>query len=261
MNRHRFLNIAVIKSAPLAVLSTFLMVGAIQIHQVAAEDQVPAPQPPFVAPVPDKAQWTISLDPKKTGASSSGSSQETKGSSRGLTEIISTKSGPLKQDIQVFADGKKIEFWYVGNVVLIPASNNRDILSLDDQALIPTAEHNPGMNAADLEIGNLIQSRGFPGLGWLKLKYYTGVVTVAKTQCYHFALPDPATSNPAAEAWIEVKTKLPVAYMARGTVYTFHFGDPPTAPLSLPPAYASTLDRAQRMADHIRQLNEAAGTR
>lgn len=213
---------------------------------------VPLPAPPFVAPVPERAAWTIAIayDDEKEGAGAASPGR--------LKEIRSVRTGRLKRDTFVRDDGTTADFWYADGKVLQANSAGNGVMALDAALLRPSAGSDPGMSPARLERGNLTRSPGFPGLDWVKAERYDRPVPFQKQPCFHYILPD-GEGPPAAEAWIDAKSTLPVAYRADGALYTFVFAAPPSAPLALPPAYDRQMAAERAAAEHLRSLQQDAG--
>ncbi len=226
---------------------------------------IPPPTAPFVAPVPDKAQWAITLDysglnpasPAPNAPLTPNAAPAFSPGANPLTEIQSVKTGTLKQDILVYKSHPSMEFWYTGNTVLQVESTG-NVVVFDLGMLVPDSgdPHGPLVKAI-AERGNLAQSVGFPGLDWVKLKYYDKVVFLDKIPCYHYVFP--AEGSTFAEAWINVATKMPIKYAASGVLYTFAFGPPPTTDLVLPSAAAKASSASNKFLDHSRQLESAVG--
>jgi hypothetical protein len=226
-------------------------------------ESYPPPAAPLVAPVPDKAQWTISINySASTPASPAANSKPAKASplvdpgKQPLTEIRSIKTGKLKQDIMVFADRKPLECWFVGNLILMPGSDG-GIVTFGVNSLVPITVPGNRMSPYIVERGNLTQSAGFPGLDWVNMKYYDKVVLVDKVPCYHYLFA--VGQTPFAEAWINAQTKLPVRYAGDGVLYTFAFGPTPSADLTLPPAYAEASSAGQKFISKSQLLESAVG--
>lgn len=212
-----------------------LLCGAQTVGQA---NLIPPPKEPLVALVPESAQWTITVS--YSDGSNTGKSAGSKPTHR-LRQIASVKTQELKHDVLIYDDGKTEETWYSGKMVLIPSSNGQRVALADFES---TNEKVYG------EEGNPVSSLGFPGVGWLKLKYYDKVVPIQNFTCYHYLL---ATSG-GCEAWIDVRTGFPVAYRAGGMMCVYGFMPKPAAPLVLPPQFQETLKLDQRIKDRRQQL-------
>jgi hypothetical protein len=92
---------------------------------------------------------------------------------------------------------------------------------------------------------------------WLKLSNYVKVASYQGTECYQFEITGKATSISDEDgigtilgpnekvAWIDVKTRYPVALQLQERLYTYRFRDPPTQSLVLPPKFKALADRYQ----------------
>ncbi len=218
-------------------------------------DEIPPPKAPFVVPVPDMAQWTISVSYSASagpaGADSSGKS-EPKMPGNTVKQIATTKTGSTKHDVILHSDGTAEDVWYVGRNLLTSAGNGT--VGVSDGS-----ELNADFTMAPIlrERGNLTRSFGFPGLDWLKLKYYVGVAKdEGGAASYHYILKN--SDGIAAEAWIDVKTNYPIKYTGDGATYMFTFGSPPTDALVLPPAYAKAYAQLQAQQNYMNALERDA---
>ncbi len=242
-------------------LSGFILSGCLALAaQTPALENYPPPTAPFVAAVPERAQWTITVDYSQGASAKTEATSTNPGSgtptvvlhpdTNPVTEIRSIKTGTLKQDTIVYKNGNALKYWYMGSIFLSEDAGGR-VSAYNLTLLAPTA-FGSAERAMILERGNLIQSEGFPGLDWVKLKYYDKVVLLDKIPSYHYVLP--AGGVPFAEAWISAESKLPVKYAGSGALYTFAFGSTPTTDLALPPAYSQTATATQKYLDHLREL-------
>jgi hypothetical protein len=239
---------------------SFALSGFIAVSAQDSPHEIPPPTAPLVAPVPQKAQWTITVDyGDKPAAPNSGDAHAAPAFNPGanpLTEIQSIKTGRLKQDILIYKAGTRQECWYVGNTVLSQSAAG-NIVALTLGMLAPDVGNGNPMAPYIRERGNLVQSPGFPGLDWVNLKYYDKVVVLDKVPCYHYAFM--VGSNPFAEAWIDAQTKLPVKYAGSGIDYNVVFSAPPTGDLTLPPAFSQTMSASERILNHSRDLESQVG--
>jgi hypothetical protein len=225
------------------------------------------PAPPLVASVPENAAWILSVSDGKAQSPTTPNQRMGVGAPQsaaknpGLREIRVTKTGNLKRDIVSYGNGTTVEVWYVDGVLFTPDSNQQ--LTVFNYKAVQ-AQYGNGL-------GNAIVSAGFTGLDWLDLKDYDQVVFYQGQPCYHYGIKvqqrqllpkgTPPTAPPllSAEAWINAKTALPVAYTdGDGKVYTYRFLDSPAAPLALPPAYHVALTSYEKEQDKMKRLEEAS---
>jgi hypothetical protein len=216
--------------------SLWLLTGLLLSH--ADNTNNPRPTPPFVAPVPANAQWTLALTygdgDSKTGATAK--------IPRRLQEITAVKTGKTKHDTFVYSDQSQEEYWYVDPYILEPESfdkNAIDLLQFSDG----------GFGAR----GSAQYGTGFTGINWINAPDFDKTVSYEGQMCYHFV----HTSESGLEAWIRVKDKMPVAYRMDGILYVYTFGNPPSSPLVLPPAYATVLRNYLELQQRRSQLEQA----
>ena len=196
------------------------------------------PTPPFVAPVPASADWTITAKypPPPPDAPPKGD----KAPDPRIAEVHTTKTGEIRHDHVVLVDGNESDQWYVSGFLLTMPPGSTEVAVYD-------LSNDPPPDPRD---GNPTLAKGFPGVGWVKFDAYDQTVPYEKHTCYHYL----AGEIGSGEAWIDTETKLPVAYKAGDAVYKYRFNEPPTGPLVLPAVYREAMERAQKMIEHRRQL-------
>jgi hypothetical protein len=250
-------------------LMILLLLAGFSFGVLPAQDAVvyPPPTPPLVAAVPENAAWILSVTDGKAQATTPSnqpmgvSAPLAAAKNRELKEIRVTKTGNLKRDIVSYGNGTTVEVWYVDGVLFTPDSNQK--LTVFNYKAVQSQYGNG--------LGNAVASDGFTGLDCLNLKYYDRVVFFQGQPCYHYGIKvpqkqlvpgSPAQTNlppRSAEAWINAKTSLPVGYTdSDGKLYTYHFLDPPTAPLTLPLAYQAALAGYEKDQDKMKRLEEAS---
>ncbi|MEO7933409.1 MAG: hypothetical protein ABIT76_09655 [Chthoniobacterales bacterium] len=195
-------------------------------------EEIPPPAPPLVAPVPQKADWTVTVQlppllPPKDGT--------TTRQDKRITKVHSNRTGKLRRDRVSAADGTTVENWYADTLLLWPSNDGE--VAASDLSGIPLDTEDPSPSVP----------RGFPGTGWIKLEYYDKVVLVEKRPYYHYV-------HGNTEAWIDVETKLPLAYKFSNTPYRYTFNEPPVEPLILPLPYQKTLDICEKDSAYRKQV-------
>jgi hypothetical protein len=217
----------------------FALLACFAIFEGAAKDlsDIPPPTPPFVAPVPENADWvlTVKYPAKPAAAPDAPALPDLR-----VTEVHSMKTGDIKHDELTSADGKKRDNWYVGTLYLWAVPQG-DVLAAD----LSGTPANPMDSSPSV-------SNGFPGVGWVSLNNYDKVVFWEKRPCYHYA-------TEGLQAWVDVETLLPVAYIAGNATYVFKFNAPPTQPLVLPPSFQKTLDAAKQVSSRRAQIERKLG--
>lgn len=209
-----------------------LLFTAFSIRAQSLPDRTqPAPSDPIVAPLPESAQWTITL-----GTSSDEVSPES-----AALRIACIKTGEIKKEI-ITQDGKTLEEnWYVGNDRLMPDTFNPEtILFLEGGGI-----KNPDSGQDSLRVA------GFAGVDWLSTSNYQGVVTMARRECFYF-------KDGEREAWIDTQTRFPIAFRTNEEFYRYTYTDPPTKKLTLPPNYGKALVAYRKLADRRRRLEKDA---
>ncbi len=198
------------------------------------------PQPPFVAPVPENASWTLILrapdeikDPQKNRPIPKGLLGLT------ISQVNTAKTGKLKYDNVTFADGKSSEYWYLDNSIFLTQQGGKAGAT---------------QITGDWNLNSPTIPSGFAGTQWIQLKNYDRVVMFNKQSCFHYQLR--VDGDITTEAWIDVKTNLPAGYRVDGNYYVYEFGAPPSSALSLPPLLQETLDSFKKDLEYKKQLEK-----
>jgi hypothetical protein len=183
-----------------------------------------APTAPWVAPVPENAEWMIAVSRNTPGSAPTAPAPANANAKSPveLQTIHVIKTGITKRDTLTYSDGSTEEAWYIGKTALLTDTFVKTNIYL--------AEFSP----VDFTgTGDPVHSLGFTGVSWLDSRSYDKIVTYQNVSCYHYRLH----GELPAEAWIRIKDKMPVAYQVNGFLYVYSFGAPPATPLVLPPAY------------------------
>lgn len=184
------------------------------------------PAAPIVAAVPENAEWTVTA---KEFSLEKGKKGRAPGPALQISEVRSTKVGPLKRDVVTSADGSTREVWFAEHFLIWKTENGE--ISVSDFSAAPApdpADPNPSV------------ATGFPGVAWISLETFSDVETFNGEPCYHYV-------QEANEAWISVKTKLPAGYKSGTTTYLYKFSPPPKSSPEMPPAYKSALEKASQL--------------
>ena len=222
----------------LVTLTVFAMASSAGFSGAQDAKDVPPPVPPLVAPVAENMDWIVTAKyPQKPAAVPATSPR----ADWRIAEVHSTKTGKLKRDLIKLMDGTTKENWFIDSLVLW--KTNQGEVSVSDMSGAP--------ERADDGDSPSIPS-GFPGVGWVKMENYTGVVSFEKQLCYHYA-------GGSMEAWIGVQSHLPVAYKSTNGLFQFKFNDAPTGMLELPPDYKNAWDISQKLLGHRAQLRRDLG--
>jgi hypothetical protein len=201
------------------------------------------PSPPYLATVAAPGSWTVQVKlDQSPSAAAPNSGAPAAGAVAPLytKEIQVTKTEDKKRMVLTSSDSTVSEVWYANNYVLYRQPN----FAADEVAI---AEQVPGLSSL-LGVGD------FPTLSWIDIKTYKRRESHDGSSCFYFesspvgnmsGLPAGAGKSrtvPIRKAWIDVKTKLPVAFDDGVTIqeYTFSPGGPKT--LTLPPLYQKNLD-------------------
>lgn len=228
-------------------LTAVALLGSVTSGQAQGKLE-PQPIAPYVASVPEKAEWIIRI----ASAAEQSPAAPVEGATDQLKEIHLTKVGNVRRVAFTTMNGVTMEAYQVKNLYLRPAS--------DDPAKILALEQRGDSDPY------VYYSKGYYGVEWIKPQYYTGLVDYKQRKCFHY---QGEQANPhanliglsaeaavearkplPAEAWIDVTTQLPIAVLIDGELIEFiHLAAPDQ--LVLPPAYLAMLkvqeDQARRM--------------
>jgi hypothetical protein len=196
---------------------------------------IPAPSLPFVNNAPDYATWRVMYASKQAPAganvSAVNSHPDQADQAPMLLEVRVAKAKADRQDIFVWSDKQTTEHWIYQGLYLF----NR--LGASDVVVLPP---NPG-NQAIAALFPDYSSSDFPELSWLTLPNYKGVVNYSQRNCYLFQTAK-NHEGLMKQAWIDVKTKFPVAVDDGTTTMTYtDFQEISTRDLRLPSSFAEAL--------------------
>lgn len=201
-------------------------------------DAVPPLTPPFVQfPSPNES-FTITFE-LPPGQSLPRSGEAPGSRAKREVKIEAAQFGQVRRDTIYWSDNSQTQTWFVGRYGLVQNPNG-DWINLLDPVRDPEAA------------GSMRRRDASDYFAWLMMDNYRGVVSYRGAICYQFSLNVEANggggepSSPQAQiAWIDVRTKLPVALQTGGQVLIYKFGEAPASPLILPPKFKALADRYQ----------------
>ncbi|XHR28105.1 MAG: hypothetical protein ACFUZC_19515 [Chthoniobacteraceae bacterium] len=220
------------------------------VANLSAQSWYPPPKAPFVRPVPDSADWTVTVRKPKPPESSQEASA--KAPSGEISQVHTVKTGDTARITVSYFEHPSDEYWISRQAVMMPNTHNtRIILMRLVDAKSGFAQYTQESSSADLSPRYF---DGFTGVGWIKESYYDKVVSYDRRVCYHYVL------GGKQEAWIEADTGFPVAYrdLLTGTIFLYTFASPPSAPLILPASYQEVLERYLKTEERRRQLSTSS---
>lgn len=211
----------------------YLLMALGQCAQAAGDDDL-KPTPPYVSPVPAKADWLMKV---KTLSAPQPDAVLDAPSAAMVRALHITRVGETQRVILLLTDGKTQEFYHYRDHYLIPTNVPGRILV---SPYVATAPPYPYF------------SQGFFGVDWIKPDLYVGVERYGSTQCFRYKgqkvnplagipnLPPEALAQSkipvSCEAWIDCKTRLPVAVGVDGEIFEYEYAPPPDH-LDIPPPY------------------------
>ncbi len=227
------------------ILSLCCLVGTDLAAQEATEVM---PEPPFVAPMPERLKYTVTI---KTSVEESNSAAATAAPTPAVSgwtavKLESTKTGAYRHDVETFQNGQTRECWFVGEFMLEPG---------DDHKSVSIVNYKNVQGALALNSGNLPPTAGWDVFSWVQLAHYKGRINVGKEPCFHYALNANIKGSP--EAWISIQTKMPVLYRLRNQTFYFQYSAPPVADLQLLPEYEKLWKQYQQVAEHAQKIKNS----
>jgi hypothetical protein len=212
-----------------------ILVGLSAAFLAQAQDRKDLPTRPFVENAPAYESWTISYAPDKslmTGTSSE--------PMRILKEIIVLKFDHDWQEVSTWSNGDVIERWeYQGAFIFEQAGSPAPYVIGQGQLTPQLAQAYAVHLTSD-----------FPELYWLSDRSYAGVKNYRGRDCLWFALPpqnptsgSSAPAPPLMQAWIDLRTRLPIEADDGMKTGVYSFRSIPAQPAILPPRFATAYRR------------------
>jgi hypothetical protein len=219
----------------------FFLAAACAAAAPASTETASPPSAPFVAVVPDRAQWTLTVS-SATAAPVPAPAAAV--APRQIVKIHFIKAGRIVQRVVSYSDGTTWEVWFADGLELNPGGPGGSV-----QVIAPGPP-----SGSDTPLGSPLLWGGFPGTEWLSAAHYGAAVTFQKALCYHYLAPDPHAGG-QAEAWIDTGTNLPQGFVSQGMTYLYEMQDPPSGPLVLPSAYQAAFDAYRKAVERRNQLS------
>ncbi len=210
---------------------------------LAAEPAADAPpQAPYVAPLPDRLQWSVII--KTAGEEAPNITPDASAVSPWApVRVDSVKFGIYRHAIETFHNGQKRDYWFAGEMMLDFDSSGKNVMVVDYKAL---------QKDFAISVGDPQVMAGWEAFSWINLGAYRGLAVIGKEPCHHYVLDGAGT----VEAWISVRTKFPLVYRFHHQTYLFQYGPTPTD-LPLPPEYQKSWSQYQDMATRARFLQNS----
>ncbi|PTX94980.1 hypothetical protein DB345_11795 [Spartobacteria bacterium LR76] len=208
------------------IFSTVLA-AALSGNTFPSAGEIPPPRTPYVASVPQYADWTMRLVP-----STDATKEKEPALSPGTPVLVqTTRTLGIRHRVTTYASGYRLESWQSG----VAALNDLD------ESDVTVADMSQ-VEAFDMSIQNV-----FTETAWVNISNFQGIAQIDKVNYYHYV-------NGSEEAWINIETMLPSFYKKGELMYRFQFNPAPTAMLVLPPKYQAGLDKFNRMMDRRARL-------
>lgn len=211
-----------------------------------------APEPPFVAKLPNSAAWSIEVQHKKPR----GALPTDPGLAATTTRLRDIYPLSVRETVEkvgndwhrekLYDNQRKDTQWVSNGMIAFQFQNFRP----DKVTVVPEKDT---LSPAKTGFGP-----DFPELAWIAANYYEGTVTYAGQSCYLYRNPKaqamaggdellPTSEPNEMTAWISVQTRLPVAVEDANLIrkYTFRPGPASIQPTGI---FAEALAKAQKSA-------------
>jgi hypothetical protein len=216
-------------------LHHFLAAATLSISPALAQiptGRVEPPSSPYLATVKAPASWTIR---PATPAAVNPDAPAVK-------EIRVAKAQNLKQELTIWNNGTESESWYVDNFVIYRQPH----FVKDDVAI---------MELQPDSATNFFSISDFATLGWIGQDTFRRIENLKGKPCYYYEMAPPAEQtadaiaapahlrSAASKAWVDVKSKLPVAVEEGGILqeYSYTLGAPTI--LTVPSLFSVRLEK------------------
>jgi len=260
---------------PIAIFCLVLsLIGTLHAQQAAPQPSLPPlPPGPLIKRTPDYSTWTVTykgqpieekapVKPATTGESEP-KDKEAKEPVTMLSSVVKTGSTILEQSVD--AAGQRRQVWHVSGIRIVAGSSNPMVC--------------PDYGSDDIFSVNFASS-DFAGLYWVSPATYVGIVKYQGNDCMvfkgsvsplsersqiderenierakAFGQSVPEEVKVPAAAYIDLETRLPLFVQFGNEKRFYRYGDPPQAPLALPPELKNSL---KAYSQHIQNLSAPA---
>jgi hypothetical protein len=195
----------------------------------------PPPTPPLAQPLPAMAHLVLSLQDSGTSPASAPKAPTPGVAAPDKYKLIDiVRTGEFREIKVTQTSGTQADFWVLSKEIFGMAPDGIRVFSR--------------VFSGQDDLPFLRPENKIYGTEWLSLENYQGVQSHGGVVCYHYA----TTARVNREAWIDVKTGLPVAVQFPEGLYEYTFMPPPTEMLQPPPAF---------VADYKKELDVSEGYR
>jgi hypothetical protein len=234
---------------------------------VEPDENFSPPAAPLVQPMPSMMHLKISVKDAENSVSRKGVELIPRTNAI-LPDRVKTIEIIKTQDIRFVRvtrqSGRAEDFWILANFIYTKSDQGGRIFSDVYTPLAYPAYLRPGAT--------------FYGTDWIDLKHYQGIRSY-QNQCYYYETGEPPTTEesslldsdtgsiakasppsrtPVYKAWIDAKTKFPVAVELPDGLYEYAFSAPPVANLQPPPEF---VEDHRSMIEAARKRSQEASVR
>ncbi|MEM6822319.1 MAG: hypothetical protein AAF558_10310 [Verrucomicrobiota bacterium] len=210
-------------------MAVSLIVGVSFAQSVDKKELIP--NPPYVAPIPEKAAWTLVVRQKEEVGTNGENATEV--SQR--PEILSvrvTKIDSRQRKIIRWKDGREEELFFIDQFMIDQSPDNQKVY-VTNMDIIAEPDH-------------LYRDSGFYGVGWLEEQYFVGTKEMEGKECFYFERPHPIVESIKQRAWIDMKSKLPVAAEGMNGLVIYEFRSRSSGDVRLPTEFLEAWEQHQK---------------
>lgn len=210
-----------------------------------------------IAPPPSEMAWVVavsSADTKARQKTSGGNKTKVFPPTGTLLKEENAVSGDLRKQTKIYSDGSLLRY-AKGPMVLYLDPRTKDVVVED---------------ASPEQIGGDLSPTQFSELAWVKPALHTGTKTYEGVACDVYEklslaavqedgaevesapVPEGSPANEIVTAYIDQKTRLPVALVDPVVIRKYKFS-PLASPVVLPPEFAGALQRVEAAIEQRRQ--------
>ncbi|SDU02633.1 hypothetical protein SAMN05444156_1522 [Verrucomicrobium sp. GAS474] len=229
------------------LLLLLLFPTALPAQELAGAAPDSAPVPPYVEDPPASFSWKIVHAPRPPAPDA----PSLPATVHFLKESKLSRTPSAMRIVKTWSDGVTTEEWRYQSLTLFTQPNSGEIYVMEESDSLRASFATMSTSA-------------FPEFSWINAASYVGTETYNGSPAYVFAQAAVADSpispstgrraieaHPALKAWIDVKTKLPLAYDDGVALHTYEMGQPPSTPLVPSAAF---LDRIEKYKKEIASL-------
>lgn len=210
-----------------------------------AQNRQEKPTPPFVAPLPDFFQWTITIDDSAHPAKPPESTKPATPLPPAIQKVVCTKTKNIKRDVIIYNNGGTFELWYYDGKVIARSPGGGVAIcgagGFTAAALVPD-----------------VSEEGFVWVDWITAANFQKETKLADGRDVYVysgtATASKSISPPPVVAEIDVESGLPLLVKRDTRTLTYSYQAPPPQMLVLPADCLKELSAIEAREDFAAKL-------